>query len=335
MREMIVAKRDQIDDTLDSKPKQRNTDLLSNLIESARGVQDFVEDQSTGSGKIGLDGFSDDEIMGNAFLVIMAGHETTAGTLHIALLLLAMNVGSQRRLQNEVDSLFGGRTPSDWNYDHDFSSASNGMLGAVVSETLRWMPPVSAIPKWTPEEQPLNVNGVGCTVPKNTMIALNVPAAHRNPNQWPHGKPGRPHDLEYAPSNPDDDLGEFKPERWLPSSSNNAGSYRPERGAYLPFSEGSRICIGRRFTQVEMVALLAVIFQNYSVELAVDEWANDAEVERMDEDLRHEVWSKARASSKWKLRTKMTFLMTNRMNNEHVPLRFVRRGKERFAAEQW
>ncbi|TAQ87036.1 hypothetical protein B7494_g4640 [Chlorociboria aeruginascens] len=351
MREMITAKRDELNSSVYSK--QQGTDLLTNLIKSAQESEHIVQDQSTGSGKIGVDGFSDDEIMGNAFLLIMAGHETTAGVLHFALLLLAMHVDSQRRLQMEIDNVFGGKPPSEWDYERDFTPAFNGMIGAVLSEVLRWMPPVPGIPKWAPTAQSLNVNGEACTVPKDTVIALHVPAAHRNPNQWPHGKPSNPQDLEYERSNSNDDLGEFRPERWLlnvkadrSSKASNEesvqsatgtapGLYRPRRGAYLPFSQGARACIGRRFSQVEIIGILAVIFQRYGVELAVDEWASDEEVEKMNDEQRRELWCKARASAKWKLRTKMQALMTNRMVNAHVPIRFVRRGKERFDAEGW
>lgn len=353
MREMVATKRHTLENAGDSQ--SQGTDLLTNLVRSARDAQNSDQDEATEKSKVGIEDFSDNEILGNAFLMIMAGHETTAGVLHTALLLLAMHVDSQRLLQDEVGRLFGNKPPSEWDYKRDFTLGFNGMIGAVLSETLRWTPPVSGIPKWAPTAQPLNVNGAKCSVPQGTVITLHVPAAHRNPNQWPHGAPSRPEDLEHAPSNPDDDLGEFKPQRWLlrrDASSDQPfpkadepgvryatgtapGLYRPPRGAYLPFSEGSRACSGRRFSQVEMVAILAVIFQNYSVELAVDEWASDEDVQLMSDEQRRELWCKARATAKWKFRTKMKFLMTNRMSEAHVPIRFVRRGSERFAAESW
>jgi hypothetical protein len=44
---------------------------------------------------------------------------------------------------------------------------------------------------------------------------------------------------------------------------------------HIPFSNGPRSYLGRRLAQVKVVAVLAVIFQNYFKELAVDEWATD------------------------------------------------------------
>ena len=376
MREMIDAKRKE--QSTEKQVITRGTDLLSSLVKNSGNVTTFVNDNTTKSGKIGIGGLSDDELMGDAFVLIMAGHETTAGALQYGLLLLAMNVGSQRRLQREVDRIFATVPPEQWDYERDFARAFGGMVGAVLAETLRWLPSVPGIPKWTPSEQHLTVNGARCSVPKDAVVTINAPAAHRNPHQWPTSKPSRPTELEHPASNPDDDLGEWKPERWLLSlqddgscssseeddngkamkisehprrpsddSSNIASApptaadlastlLRPRRGAYLPFSEGGRACLGRRFSQVEMTGLLSVIFQRCSVELAVDEWASDEEVERMDEGQKREVWLKARDAARYKFRHGMRNLMTNRMApGTSVPVRFVRRGGERFGAEGW
>ena len=44
--------------------------------------------------------------------------------------------------------------------------------------------------------------------------------------------------------------------------------HKPIRGSYLPFSDGNRACIGKKFAQVEYVAILATIFRDYEVSLA-------------------------------------------------------------------
>lgn len=43
--------------------------------------------------------------------------------------------------------------------------------------------------------------------------------------------------------------------------------HKPARGAYISFSDGMRACIGRRFAQVEFVAVLVVVFSRYRVRL--------------------------------------------------------------------
>lgn len=114
--------------------------------------------------------------------------------------------------------------------------------------------------------------------------------------------------------------------------------YRPQRGAYVPFSDGYRACIGRRFAQVEVLAVLAVLLQKYTVELAVDHWATDEEVVTMDEDALAEVWQKAAEHARNLLLTGLGVIISLQMRKGHVSLRFMPRGKERFpddVDERW
>ena len=310
---------------------------------------------------------TDSEILGNAFVLILAGHETAANSIHFALLYLALHMRSQRRLQEDLDHVFGGRPPSQWDYERDLPGLFGGMTGAVLNEELRLVPPVVNIPKSTygVPEQPLMVNGKKCTVPKDTYISLSTAAVHRNPRYWPHGPPrrdqtgGKP---VHPTSNLDNDLEEFRPERWLIEDKGRSGTstpangaampnekleggdelgvnmasdtserlYAPPKGAYIPFSDGYRACLGRRFAQVEVLACLAVIFQRYSVELAVDKYATDEEVERMSHDERKEVWEKAADDCRDLMLNGCGVIITLQMRKGAVSVRFVPRGQEKF-----
>jgi cytochrome P450 len=77
------------------------------------------------------------------------------------------------------------------------------------------------------------------------------------------------------------------------SSAGNSSLFRPAKGAFIPFSEGVRSCPGKRFTQVELTAILAVIFKQYSVELDLSAWASDEQVSRMSPSEKKEVYGKA------------------------------------------
>jgi len=71
---------------------------------------------------------SDSEILGNAFVFILAGHETAANTIHYSLLYLAMNPSSQRHLQKDLETQgFTSKNPEDWDYDHDLPKLFGGM----------------------------------------------------------------------------------------------------------------------------------------------------------------------------------------------------------------
>ena len=66
------------------------------------------------------------EVMGNAFIFLFAGHETTANTLHYALLLLAQRPDVQNILLNEIDEVYQraaleGRAQLE--YEPDFNRA--------------------------------------------------------------------------------------------------------------------------------------------------------------------------------------------------------------------
>jgi cytochrome P450 len=102
-------------------------------------------------------------------------------------------------------------------------------------------------------------------LPAECRVYLNVPATHHTPRYWPD-----PYKLD--------------PMRWLksqsenPSSSNNnnnkktiaADRARQMKGTFLTFSDGGRVCLGRKFAQSEYIAFLAMLLREYRVELRED-----------------------------------------------------------------
>ena len=142
-------------------------------------------------------------------------------------------------------------------------------LTAVKLETLRLNPPVGAISKYTAEHaQQLNIRGCIYTIPPRTVIFPNMIALHTNPAVW------------------GEDATTFRPSRWIlntrasdpmwsiagnedrfiPSSLHEEILADPPRGAYFPWSSGAHVCLGRKFAQVEFVAVLACLFGSHSVQ---------------------------------------------------------------------
>lgn len=309
---------------------------------------------------------SDSEIIGNSFVLIVAGHETAANSIHFSLVYLALHPSSQQRLQADLDRIFGSRPVSDWSYEQDFSQLFSGVCGAVLAEELRLIPPAINIPKCTNKNSrpvSLIVNGKTCHVPPDTYIKASASGVHRNPAFWPTGPPADSAHPVHPTSNTDNDLEEFKPERWLlrlstrnesrgvstkidddlsngSTADTSDAHFRPIRGAYIPFSDGQRACLGRRFAQVEVLTVLAIIFKEYSVELAVDEFPMSEKditeiggpevVGEMGEAGSRKIWEKAAAEVRRMLREDMFTLITIQLRNSKVPLRLVRRGRERF-----
>jgi cytochrome P450 len=292
------------------------------------------------------------EAIGNCFILTFAGRETSANMIHFSLLLLAINLASQSRLQADIDAIAAGRPPSNWAYSTDMRLFYNSMVGAVMNETLRVIPPVPAIPKTTFAPQPLTIDGKSITLPAGLYVHMNVVGTNRNPKYYPH----QPSKVTSSAT----DIDDFVPERWLLASNSNdtatdpnsssSGTkdnpattdgletvsyelssiiYKPPKGAFLAFSDGARACPGRRFAQVEIVAVLAVIFNAYSIELDVSAWVTDADVARMSPAQKRAVYACAVDRARALIRSSEQTI-TIKMERGHVPVRFVRRGAERF-----
>ncbi|RDW92411.1 hypothetical protein BP5796_01805 [Coleophoma crateriformis] len=292
---------------------------------------------------------SDSDILGNAFVMIVAGHETSANSIHFCLMELAMSPSSQKLVHDEVSAVYGNTPPSAWSYESS-NELLGGVLGAVLNEQLRLMPPIINIPKFVPKthDQTISIDGKTVTIPSGAHINLNTVGVHRNPRYWVTSSSK----ITSCPN----DLDDFRPQRWLlnpqtkqqfdgsgsiDSSEDEFGGqtgrttastlHRPVRGSYLPFSLGSRSCLGRRLAQVKIMAVLAVFFQTHSIELAVDEWASDEEVEAMNNQQRREIYAKAQAKARQTLRG-ATSLLTLKLHEGpgFVPVRVCRKGAERF-----
>jgi cytochrome P450 len=56
-----------------------------------------------------------------------------------------------------------------------------------------------------------------------------------------------------------------EPERFDPERFSSAGQARQERGSYLPFGAGPRVCIGKLFATTEMTLVAAMVLQRFSL----------------------------------------------------------------------
>ena len=231
------------------------------------------------------------------------------------------------------------------------------MVGATFNEMLRLMPPVYLVPKQVSDDrdQTITFEGETRVLTAGTRININNMGTGRHPKYWPSTGPSKITDKQ-------DDLDDFVPERWLMGGQGGAQAthrdtkeqksdvdrefggftgtdtseklFKPVPGAYTPFSDGQRSCLGRRLAQVEMVTVLAVIFQKYSVELAVDRWATDEEVAKMSDGEKRELYQKAMDRARETIKT-ATNLLTLKLHgarggDKFIPIRVVKRGEERF-----
>ena len=320
-------------------------DIMGTLVKTAYRPESEAND-TLGKSITSKAVLSDSHIMGNAFVMILAGHETTANSLLVSLIELAINPEPQRQAQEEIRATYGDETPEKWNYDSTINKLLSGILGAILSEELRLMPPSLFIPKTVLEDQTIMIDGRQITFPAGAQLNLVASRVHRDPRYWPT----QPSTVSKRP----DDLDDFKPERWLvkhivegetstkrgqvhfeekdlaviASEKSHSNLFRPVAGSYLPFSDGARSCLGRRLAQVEIMAILAVVFQHHSVELAVDQWASDDEVSAMSVDEKISLYGKAQEKARQAIRMATTVITLKLVDS--VPIRVVRKGEERF-----
>lgn len=346
MNELFATK---AKDAMEGKGSE-GMDIMGSLVRSSYGPSSAhgptrISSSRVEKGQGTKFALSDSEILGNAFVMIVAGHETTANSIHFSLIELAISPRSQRQVQAEVQKIFADESPETWDYDTNINNLLGGMLGATLNEQLRLMPPVVNIPKSVGQghDQTIIIDGKKITLPVGAHINLNTVGLHRNPRYWP---------TEPSKINThDNDLNDFKPERWLvkrvardesatessedddfggfTGETTSEGLFRPVRGSYIPFSEGARSCLGRRLAQVKIMGVLAVIFQRYSIELAVDEWATDEDVSRMSAEEKRELYSKAQRKARETIRGATT-LITLKLHPGFIPVRLVKKGEERF-----
>ena len=165
--------------------------------------------------------------------LFLAGHETTALSLSWAWFLLSKNPAAEVRLHEELRDVLGGRAPG---------IADLGRLPyllAVVNEVLRLYPPAYILARTS--IAPSTIGGYEFPT-GSTMIF----------SQWVMQRDGRFFDDPEA----------FRPERWLDGLED-----RLPAGAYFPFGDGPRRCIGQNFALMEAVLVIATIAQKFQLQL--------------------------------------------------------------------
>lgn len=108
---------------------------------------------------------------------------------------------------------------------------------AVVLEAMRLYPPAWSIAR----EALVDVEIAGYPIEAGTQVWMSQWVLHRDARWF------------------DDPLA-FRPERWLDGPP-------PPDGSYLPFGAGPRICIGKRFAEMEMILVLATLARRMSLRL--------------------------------------------------------------------
>lgn len=202
----------------------RHVDLLQLMMDAESKSENGPRDMLT-----------DEEIIANIIIVLIAGYDTTANLLTYATYLLALHPGVQKRLREEIVEAVdadGGEIKYE-------TIMGLKYLDAVVNETLRIYPPVIRVVRQAVEDY--EFKSLGFKIQKDTKVMIPIYAVH--------------HDEELHP-----DSFKFNPERFMPENKDKLIPY-----SFIPFHAGPRNCIGARFALLEVKTAIASILMKYNL----------------------------------------------------------------------
>ncbi|KAI0773614.1 cytochrome P450 [Fomes fomentarius] len=200
---------------------------------------------------------SQEEIMAQMKVLILAGYETTSISLTWALINLCRKPETQARLREEVKEQFPNSDPT---WEQLTNGSGLHYLDAVVHEILRLHAPLAVTQR---------------VAAKDDVIPLSQPLRLPNGELTDHVAVAEGQEvtvpIDYintAPAFWGPDAREFKPERWLdkdglPKKAQEVQGHRH----LLTFVDGHRMCLGRGFALAEFKAVLGVLIKHYSFEL--------------------------------------------------------------------
>lgn len=215
--------------------------LILSVIEQRRrhpeqGGADFLSMYLSATDKSG-EGFPDEQLLDELVTLIVAGYETSAGTLNWAWFLLAGHPDVETRFLDEARHLLGNAESVD---DVVLMNMTYGQQ--LLEETLRLYPPV-----WLFSRRAIKDDALAhFDVAEGTDIYLSPYILHRTEAYWP--EPWR-----------------FDPARFGPD-----GPYKKGDRPYFPFSLGPRRCLGEYFSFLEMKVHLGLLIQRFRMELVSD-----------------------------------------------------------------
>uniref|UniRef100_A0A667Z4I3 Thromboxane-A synthase n=1 Tax=Myripristis murdjan TaxID=586833 RepID=A0A667Z4I3_9TELE len=175
---------------------------------------------------------TEDEIVGQAFIFLLAGYETSSNTLAFTCYLLAIHPDCQSKVQEEVDHFFTRHESPDYTNVQELK-----YLDMVIAEALRLYPPGFRFARSIDHDCVVN----GQFLPKGATLEIPASFLHYDPEYWPEPE-------------------KFIPERFTPEAKANRHPF-----AYLPFGAGPRSCVGMRLAQLEMKMALVRLFRRFNV----------------------------------------------------------------------
>lgn len=176
--------------------------------------------------------FTDTELIDEIITLIVAGYETSAGTLNWAWYLLSTRPDEADKLRAESQPIF--KDSSIISYE---AISSMHYTQAILEETLRLYPPVWLFSRQSTNNDQLEEYEIAV----NSNLFVSPYILHRSIEFW-------------------DDPNKFDPGRFITSNGEKVTNK-----AYFPFSLGPRRCLGEYFSFLEMKIHLGYLINKYRI----------------------------------------------------------------------
>ncbi|GAA5853468.1 hypothetical protein JCM8547_002467 [Rhodosporidiobolus lusitaniae] len=258
LKQVIQDRRDEIvSGVADDKHDLLSALVRANLLEEGRNK------------------LSDQELLSDAYIFVLAGHETSSNALTAIFLFLALYPEHQSVIFDEVSDYTSSSRP------FVYPEAFNGLpyTFATIQEGLRLAGPVSTTFKRAEKSTTLVGKTVGAKrekiedlpvkIPEGAEMKESVVGAHYNPKSW-------------------NDPYDFRPARFIEDKVDSEN--------IVAFSSGLRGCIGKQFALAEMVVIVSLTLLKYRIEIPDShkaDWAlrkGEKERERRDRVLNKGTW---------------------------------------------
>ncbi|KAK3084112.1 hypothetical protein FSP39_008326 [Pinctada imbricata] len=182
-------------------------------------------------------GLSDEDIRAEVDTFLFGGHDTTASAISWAAYYLGKYPDEQQKVYDEVCNLTNGEDNFTWENIQECRH-----LSLFLKEAMRLSSPVPGVARYL--TKPFVFDGV--EIPAGNSVHVLIHHVNNHPDVWP-------------------DYEAFRPERFLESEVRKRDPF-----AYVPFSAGSRNCIGQKFAQDEEKVMIARLVLRYKISLVPD-----------------------------------------------------------------
>ncbi|KAJ7249522.1 cytochrome P450 [Mycena haematopus] len=210
---------------------------------------------SEGEGNLRM---TDSELSGNTFLMLFAGHETTAKALDATIGFLALYEDIQEEVYQEILAEISRHGQLNFKSHSQLIKVQSSFVEAARLYRMSSCPLIRVI--FIPDKQAAGFmmirettetvvlktdeedgHGGQIILPPGTRVIVDVVGLHYNPKNFP-------------------DPEEFRPSRW----------YNAPESDMTMFSMGPRACIGRKFALAEGVAFLAHLLRDFKLHVVLD-----------------------------------------------------------------